>query len=703
MSKYIYLLFTSLSFGIFYSSVSAQDFPRGEVNLDQFILNLFPVQDEDLDYEDIYETLFQYYRTPLDLNRATREELQSLFVLSELQINSFLDYREKYGKLLSIYELQSVPSFDLGTIYNFVPFAQVSPNPDRPQSLLKRIVSEKNNYLLLRYDRVLEQQKGFTDEASPSQTYLGSPGRLYARFRVSHSRDFSLGFTLEKDNGEQLTWNTKKREYGADFISYHAYFENKGRFKKIMLGDYQMQFGQGLLLAGGFGIGKGAESVQGIRRSNLGIRPYTSALETGFFRGIATTYQLNKRIDLTGFYSRIRRDGTFRAFTDSTEAELESFIETLRTTGFHRTNNEIAGKGLFIEQSMGGNALYSNLDQSLQIGLTGIYTHYNLPFQRDQSSQRDSLLYLFEFRGKTNYNLVMNFSYNWQNFAFFGEGARSQSGGMGFVGGLVASLSPQIEFAYHYRHYDKDFHTFFGSALGEGTRNINESGMYWGIKITPIVRKLVLSAYYDSFRFPWLRFRVDAPSQGYEWLARMTYSFNRSTRIFLQVRQEAKDRNVSSQDSQGAFRQISLGNKRNYLINIDYGNSKIFRLQSRIQFSTFDFNGKRTSGFALVQDLGADLGKLTLNARFALFGTDDFDNRQYVFEKDVLWAFSIPAYAGQGLRSYLLLRYQATRKLDFWIRYARFDYRNQETVSSAGDLIQGNTRSEIKAQMRVKF
>ncbi len=702
MSKYL-CLFLCLCLGIFDGFVSAQDFPRGEVDLDKFILNLFPVQDEDLDYEDIYETLFQYYRTPLDLNRAGREEFQSLFILSELQINSLLEYREKYGKLLSIYELQAVPNFDLGTIYNFVPFVQVASNPDRPQSLLKRIISEKNNYLLLRYDRVLEQQRGFTEAASPSQTYLGSPGRLYARFRVSHARDFSLGFTLEKDNGEQLAWNPEKRQYLADFISYHAYFENKGKFKKIVVGDYQMQFGQGLLLAGGFGIGKGAESVQGIRRSNMGIRPFTSALETGFFRGLAATYQINRNFELTGFYSRVRRDGTFRAFTDSTEAELEAFIETLRTTGFHRTENEIAGKGLFTEQSTGGNLLFSNAQKNLQVGFTGIYTHYNLPFQRNQSSQRDSLLYLFEFRGRANYNLGMNFSYNWQNFAFFGEAGRSKSGGMGFVGGLVASLSPQVEFAYHYRHYDKDFHTFFGSALGEGTRNINESGMYWGIKITPIVRKLVLSAYYDSFKFPWLRFRVDAPSQGYEWLGRMTYSFNRSTRIFLQVRQEAKDRNVNSAESQGAFRQISLGNKRNYLINIDYGASEIFRLQSRVQFSTFDFNGKRTSGFALVQDIGADLGKIKIDTRFALFGTDDFDNRQYVFEKDVLWAFSIPAYAGQGLRSYLLIRYQATRKLDFWIRYARFDYRNQETISSAGDLIQGNTRSEIKAQMRVKF
>ncbi len=696
-------LLTLFMLAFFVLNTSAQDFPREEVDLDKFILNLFPIQDEDLDYEDIYETLFQYYRTPLDLNRATRDELQSIFILSELQINSFLAYREKYGSLLSIYELQSIPNFDLGTIYNFVPFAKVAPNPDRPQSLFKRILEEENNYLLLRYDRTLERQKGFQDDATSGQRYLGTSGRMYARFRVSHVRDFSLGFTLEKDNGEQLIWDTRTRRYGMDFISFHAYFENKGRFEKIALGDYQLQIGQGLLLAGGFGIGKGAESVQGIRRSNVGIRSFTSALETGFFRGVAAAYRLSNQLSLTGFYSRVRRDGTFRAFTDTTEAEQEAFIETLRTSGLHRTETEVAGKGLFVERTMGANLLFNNRQKTLQIGLTGIYTTYNIPFQRNQSSQRDSLLYLFEFRGKENYNLGTNISYNWQNFTFFGEAARSRSGGVGFVGGVLGSLSPQVEFAYHVRHYDKDFHTFFGSALGESTRNINENGMYWGIKITPIVRKLVLSGYYDYFRFPWLRFRVDAPSEGYEWLARATYSFSRSTRVFLQFRQEVKDRNLSSDESTDVFRQISTGNKRNYLINMDYNAPKIFRIQTRVQFSTFDFNGKRTSGFAIAQDLGADLGKLKLNGRVALFDTEDFDNRQYIFEKDVLWAFSIPAYSGQGMRSYLLARYQISRKLDVWIRYARFDFRDREVISSGGEEIQGSTRSEIKMQVRVRF
>ncbi|MDX2301442.1 MAG: helix-hairpin-helix domain-containing protein [Microscillaceae bacterium] len=682
--------------------LQAQNIQKPEIDLDSFIQELFPVQDEDLNYEDIYETLFLLYSNPLNLNRCTRDELQSLFILSEKQLNSFFEYREKNGNFLSIYELQAVPDLDLITINKILPFVSIEDLGAKSQPLLQRILAEKNNYLLLRYSQTLEEKKGFTEEATPSQKYLGSPGKLYARFRISHVRDFSLGFTLEKDDGEQYIWDPDTRRYGMDYVSYHAFFQNKGRFKAIALGDYQIQFGQGLLLAGGFGLGKGSESVQAVRRSNLGIRPFTSVLESGFFRGGAVTYNVGP-IDITGFYSRIRRDGTLSEATDTTEAEFQAFIETLQSTGLHRTENEINAKGRFKEQTVGGNLLFRNGRKNLEIGAIFIHTNYNLPFVRGSQSAKDSIVDQFEFSGKTNYNIGLNFNYNWQNFSFFGEGARSKSGGIGFLGGFVSSLSDQVEMSMLYRSYDRDFHTFFGSAFGEGTRNINESGIYWGIKITPIVRKLQIAAYYDWFKFPWLRFRIDAPSDGYEFLSRVSYSFSRKIKAYAQFRQEVKDRNINSEDSQTAFREIFTGTKRNFLINFDYQAEKIFRVQTRVQFSTFDFNSVRTKGFALVQDFGFDFGKLRLDFRYSLFDTDDFDNRQYVYEKDVLWSFSIPAYNGRGIRSYALLRYQITRKIDVWLRYARFDYQNQDTVSSGGEETQGNTRSEIRAQVRFEF
>jgi hypothetical protein len=683
----------------------AQDYPRQEIDLDAFILELFPQPEEDFDFEKVYETLFQLYRNPVNLNKASREQLQTLYILSELQINSLLNYRKEFGEMLTIYELQAVPHFDLGLIYKLLPFVTVGDGTRKSaKSLWQRVKTEADaHYLLLRYARTLESQKGYTAAASPSQSYQGTPDRMYMRYRVSQPNDYSLGFTMEKDAGEQLIIDTKTRRYGADFISFHAYLQNQGRLKTLAIGDYQMQFGQGLLLSGGFSVGKGAETVLTVRRSNIGILPYTSALEAGYFRGVAATYSLG-RFDITGFYSRIRRDGSVSEEADTIDLDSGEglFIETLRSTGLHRTEREIAGKGIFTEQTLGTDILYSSKDGAFQLGGILVYTGYNLPFQRGFRSRKDSLRFVYEFAGRSNYNAGLHFHYQWQNFSFFGEGARSKSGGMGGITGFAASLSPIVDMAMVYRHYDKDFHSFFGSAFAESTRNINEQGLYWGIKISPN-RKIKLNLYYDRFKFPWIRYRVDKPSEGFEWLARFTYNFSKKISLFGQIRQETKERNVSSADIQTNLGEIRPTTRFNYLINLNYQAEKVIRTQSRLQFSTFDFNGKRTQGYALVQDIGVDLGRLGIDVRFALFDTDDFDNRQYIYEKDVLWAFSFPAYNGQGIRNYILLQYKLTKKLDLWLRYARYDYRNQTAISSGGEEIQGNTRSEIRAQVRVKF
>lgn len=705
------LLLISLIISILQTSLfetNAQTYPRPEINLDEFMQELFPIQDDDLNYEEIYETLLQLYRNPIDLNTAQREDLMSMFLLTELQINQLLNYRLKFGKLLTIYELQAVPSFDLTTIYKILPFVEVKESGLNvgSQPLLKRILNEhESHYFLLRFDRTLETRQGYTNRASVNQKYLGSPNRLYVRYRVSHPKDFSLGFTLEKDAGEQLIWDTKTRRYGADFISFHAHFQNKGRFKSIILGDYQLQIGQGLLLSSGLTIGKGAETVQTIRRPTLGIRPFTSAIEAGFFRGGAFTYSLGK-FELTGFYSNTRRDGSISEIdNDTTIVELidnEQFVETLRISGFHRTQSEVLGKGIFREHTWGGHLGFKNLKNNLLLGLSFIQNNYNLPFQRSYRSQKDFILYQFEFQGDKNYNLGFHFTYHWQNFSFFGEAAQSKSGGKGIIGGFVASLAPNVEMAMLYRNYDRNFHTFFGSALSEGTRNINEKGFYWGLKISPLP-KIKWAAYFDKFSFPWMRYRVDTPSEGHEWFSRLTYQISKKISLYAQFREEIKGRNLPSDTQSGNFKLIGQGKKHNFMLNTDYQAIKFLTLRSRIQWSSFELGGRKTQGFAIVQDFGFDWGKLGFDMRFALFDTDDYDNRQYVFEKNVLWFFAIPAYYGRGLRNYVLLKYQLAEKWDIWLRLSRFTYQNQTTISTGSEQIKGNTRTDLTVQLRIKI
>ena len=702
----VLLLGLGLAFG-----AQAQDFPREEIDLDLFIQQLFQVQDEDTNYEDLYEALFQFYRNPLNLNTATKEELGSLFVLSETQVNNLFDHIQRNGKLLSIYELQSIPGFDMVTIYRLVPFAVVRDqdmHSDR-RSIFARMAEEDNNNLLLRYSRILEQKKGFTEpgigrNGLPETRYLGSPDKLYARYRLAHSKDFSFGFTAEKDAGEQLTWDPGTKRYGMDFWSAHFQLYNKGPFKAIALGDYQLQIGQGLLLSSGFKVGKGAETINTLRRSQLGIRPFTSVLETQFFRGGAATYSF-KRVDVTGFYSRKGTDGTLQvdSLALSLDPDLppvdfaEPFFSSVSVDGFHRTPNEIAQKGAVREQVGGGDITYSSADQNFKMGLTAVRTHYSAPLIRDQR-----IYNRYEFQGSSNTNFGTHYSYNWRNFNFFGETGRSESGGIGTVNGFMASLSTRVDFAMVYRNYARDFHSFYGRAFGESIRNINERGMYWGLKVRPH-SQVELAAYYDRFSSPWLRYLVDAPSQGSEYLARLTYRPTKKITMYGQLRTEHKERNVPDNTTPVDYTSPTL--RRSYLLNVDYAAPTVLSLRSRLQFSTYEQqeSNPQTKGYLIWQDVNLDFGRWRLSTRYAIFDTDDYYTRQYAFERDVLYAFSIPVLSGQGTRVYGLVQFRVNRHITLWAKYAVTNYRNINTVGSGLEEVNKPRRSEVRVQMRYKF
>jgi hypothetical protein len=689
----VLFIFLIIFLSVLIASISnAQD---QEFDLEDFIESNFSVQDENTNYEDIYEALFQLYQSPINLNNANRQDLQSLLLLSNIQINEFLDYRAKNSDLLSIYELQAIPEFDLKTIYEILPFVSVRETglqaDNRP--LLHRILNEENNYLMIRSDRTLEQKRGYVSSEERERQYLGDPYRIYTRFRVKHTDDFSIGFTTEKDAGEQFKWDPTRDQYGMDFWSFHAQLENQGRLKNIVLGDYQLQFGQSLLFGAGFAIGKGSQTVATARRSNLGILPYTSVLETNFFRGVATTIELNDYLDFTTFYSYNPINGNLEL--DSAQS-AEEFFTSIRLTGFHRTKSELDGKNAIEAQNFGGNLLFNTKRENLNIGLNYIHTIYDRPFFRQPNKYNQ-----FEFGGTQNQNYGLFANYYWRNFHLFGETAISSSGGIGAIGGFIASITPSLQTSFIVRNYDKDFHTFYGTAFGESTRNINENGVYWGMKFQPF-KKLTFSGYYDRFNFPWLRFRADGPSKGNEFLGRVAYSFSRQIKLYAQARVENKERNVDLEGNPNLYG-LANAEKRNYILNLDVRPKGIVSLKTRAQFSEFLFDGDYSNGVALIQDINFDFGRFRLSTRYSIFDTDNFENRQYVYEKDVLYAFSIPAYQYTGSRSYALLQYKFSKKLQIWVRYAQFNYVDRFTVGTGNEEIEGDTKSEVKVQMMVRF
>ncbi|MBA4852973.1 helix-hairpin-helix domain-containing protein [Emticicia sp. BO119] len=652
----------------------AQTRPRPEINLDEFIQRIFPLQQENINYEDLYESLFQLYQNPVDLNVATYEELSALYVLSVSQMRNLLAHRTQFGDLLSIYELQAVSGFDLSTIEQLLPFVEVR-QKFNTKTLTNSFSKVTDHYLILRSSQTLEKSKGFIENK-----YLGSPQQLYARYRLSNSGNFQIGLVAEKDAGE--------KKY-SDFYSFHIQLKNKGNLKNLVIGDYQVQFGQGLVLGSGFFLGKGSEAVTTIRRSNMGIRPYSSLLEGGYFRGLAATYRL-KKTDLTTFYSYARRDANI----DETDGEREEYFSSILTAGYHRTETEMARKNQLSEQNIGANATFHF--NNGYVGATLLHTQFDALLMH-----QPRLYNKFEFKGKQNTIGSTNFTYTWQNFNFFGEAARSSSGGIGLAGGWVAALTKQIEWAMHLRYYDKNFHSFYGNALAEGSRNINERGVYWGLKYSP-KKNLTLSGFYDRFSFPWLKYLVDAPSRGFDYLLRASCQINKKALLYAQYHAEYKGKNLPDNITPTDIVVNTIRN--NILGNFDYTVNRTLKIQSRVQINTFQYEERAKSvGYAIMQDVEGSIKKLYLKGRIAWFATDNYDSRIYAFENTVLYAVSFPAYYGKGIRVYLTSRYALNQHLDLWLRYARTQLTNQDSIGSGNDMIDGNHKSDINLQVRYRF
>src|SRR5690606_4515778 len=154
---------------------------------------------------------------------------------------------------------------------------------------------------------------------------------------------------------------------------------------------------------------------------------------------------------------------------------------------------------------------YNSPEGHFHIGFTSLFSQYSEPFIRTKRIYNG-----FEFKGKSNYIHSTSLSYNYQNYFFFGESAISKSGGMGTVIGLMSSLTTTLDLSVLWRKFDRNFHSFYGNAFSEGSRPINEKGVYLGLQFRPN-RSLSWSGYLDRFYFPWLKFRIYAPSDGHEW------------------------------------------------------------------------------------------------------------------------------------------------------------------------------------------
>ena len=179
--------------------------------------------------EALYTDLSYLIEHPFELNTVTEGQLKRLPFLSDLQIRELLEYRSRYGKMLTLYELKNVEAFDLETISLLVPFIYISEIiVDKRPITVKNLLKRGSNNLQIRYDRCIQQKKGYCSypdsvlQQYPNRKYLGEPFYHSVRYSYEFDERIQFGLVAEKDVGEPF-WNEYHKGY--DYYSVHLFLK----------------------------------------------------------------------------------------------------------------------------------------------------------------------------------------------------------------------------------------------------------------------------------------------------------------------------------------------------------------------------------------------------------------------------------------------------------------------------------------------
>lgn len=670
-----------LSLFIFFFSRIAFSQSETDPIVQQVIEELSEDMPEDFDFSDLIERLNFYRKNPVEVNKISRDQLNELFFLTPLQINALLEHRQETGNLIDLLELQSIEGFDLITIRRFLNFVYIGLPNSLNALTLKNLYRKGANDLIIRYSQYLQKQKGYQSSADKPAPYAGNRQRLLFRYRYYYGRNISASLNMEKDAGEPCFSGNKS--FGFDFNSANVFVKNIGAVKKAVIGDYSLQFGQGLTLWSGLSFGKGA-MISSLAKPALGLQPYKSVNEALFLRGVASTIQY-KFLEITPFLSFRKLDAGF----DVNE------ITSMPQSGLHRTATELNNKNSVSQTVYGANIRYAK--HNLNVGLTAYQTRLNHPVQAGQSFYNQ-----FYFSGRQLTNLGFNYGFTIKNTYLFGETAYSGNGSIAFINGLMSSISPKVSVVLLHRLYPENYHSFFNQAVAEASNAINENGFYSGLAIKP-GPKWDISVYSDFFRFPWLKFGVDAPSTGHELFGQVSYNPSKKTKWAVRYKLEQKQEN---DDIDNAINILQDVRKQSYRVEWSSKVNKNITLRNRLELANYKKETQKMElGWMFYQDVIYDpmKSRYSGNMRLAVFNTPGFNSRIYVYENDVLFGYSVPAYQNQGLRFYLNGRYTFTRKTDLWMRYSLSKYKNLQSIGSGSEQITGSGRSEIKLQLRYQF
>ena len=631
-----------------------------------------------LNWENELEELSNRLQEPVNLNSATREQLEQFPFLSDIQIEHLLAYIYIHGQMETIYELQLVEELDRQTIQYLLPFVCIKAINNEPAFRWKTMLKDAGRYgkneVLTRLDIPFYKRKGY------EHTYLGPSVYNSVKYTFRYRDQLYAGGVAEKDAGEPFA--ALHNRYGYDYYSFYLLLQNCGRLKSLAVGNYRLSFGQGLVMSTDYLMGKTIYASSFNNRS-AGIKSHSSTDEYNYFRGVATTVALTKRLSVSAFYSHRNMDGVV------TDGEITSVYKT----GLHRSRKEADKKNLLTSQSTGGNVSYQQ--NHIRLGITGVYYVFNRPYEPELTGYSK-----YNIHGNHFYNLGIDYAYRWRRFSFQGETAIGKQG-WASLNRLQYSPVQDIQFMLIHRFYSYDYWAMYAHSFGEGSTVQNEQGYYVGLETTPFSHWRFFVSF-DLFSFPWKKYRINKPSRGTDGLIQATFTPRTNLSMYLKYRYKQKERDLTG--SKGTLTLPIFHHQLRYRLN--YSLNDVFSSRTTLDYNHFHFQDRAANiGYQVTQMISSQLpwARLFADVQGSYFYTDSYDSRVYASEKGLLYTFYTPSFQGCGFRYSIRLRYEPNKHWLFITKFGETVYLDRNEIGSGNDLIRGNKKADVQMQLRIKF
>ncbi len=363
--------------------------------------------------EEEYERLESLRASPIPINIASPARLQSCGLFSRFQVLSLSDYRAQNGDVLSVTELGLIDGFDEESARRLAPFLSFD-----TRSKAGAVTRKRNSWDLMARG---EERNGLWGYAAK--------GRFVREGRWSASATTRATATARP--GVPDTW------------SFNLTYSFRRRPGKILVGDYNARFGQGLALWNGFSLG-GLTTAESFARHPSGLSPSWSLSPDAPLRGAAA--------DLSW------RRWTFSAL---------SVFPGLRTRmdGNHEAPVSVFGA---VNAAWTGRKAESSATVLLAPSTSGLTSRASVDFRWTPGKLGSFGEAVWDFHSR--------------------QGA--------FVGGLIWSPAYQKKVSVALRHYPAGFPSTLVGGIRAGSRCSGESGCALGFRL-PWLR---LST--DYARFP---------------------------------------------------------------------------------------------------------------------------------------------------------------------------------------------------------